>query len=237
MFAAIDIGGSNLRLGYFDNLDNPKPISIESIKTDSNYEQGLEDIKLLVGENTAESYGVAMPGLIEMGVVKGSPNLPDWVDKNLQSDLESLLDRPVRIANDAVSAALGEAHYGKPDYQSFLLITLGTGIGGSFVDKINGLPMVTSVEPGHMIVVPGGLPCKCGRSGCLEAYWQANDPQVTDYLNRVIKKLIGQHTVQELVFSGGAHMKLPKLSLPHRYAVHGELTGLYGALSLLRSIR
>ncbi len=237
MFASIDIGGSNLRLGYFNNLDNPVAQRIGLIKTKLDYKSGLESIGMLAADMQADSYGVSMPGIIESGTVIKSPNLPSWQNHNLQADLTTLLNRPVIVANDAVSAALGEANYGKPDYQSFLLITFGTGIGGAFVDLENGKPVVISTEPGHMIVVPNGLPCKCGQSGCLEAYWIARDNQVTDYINRVIKRLISLHPVHEIVFAGGAHIKLPTLPLPHRYAVRGDLTGLYGALSLLKSIR
>jgi glucokinase len=52
------------------------------------------------------------------------------------------------------------------------LFTVGTGIGGGLViggALIRGANGIAA-EMGHVRVVPGGLPCGCGRLGCLEQY-------------------------------------------------------------------
>ncbi len=41
------------------------------------------------------------------------------------------------------------------------------------IERIRGTLHGRSGEFGHMCVEPGGLPCKCGRRGCLEAYCSA----------------------------------------------------------------
>jgi glucokinase len=94
----------------------------------------------------------------------------------LVGPLEDALGLPVRMANDADAAALGEFRGGGYDGSSFVLVTLGTGIGGGII--LNG-DLYTSInnaagELGHMTIHMGGEPCCCGRSGCFEAYGSAS---------------------------------------------------------------
>ncbi|MEA3485652.1 MAG: ROK family protein, partial [Candidatus Aerophobetes bacterium] len=58
---------------------------------------------------------------------------------------------------------------------NLVLLTLGTGIGGGIIangEILHGSCDIAG-EIGHMIVHEGGLPCRCGRKGCLEAYASA----------------------------------------------------------------
>ena len=78
--------------------------------------------------------------------------------------------------NDANAAALGEVLAGAAkDFRDAVLITVGTGVGfGIVLDKklykgING----AAGELGHEVIVVDGLPCNCGRRGCLELYASA----------------------------------------------------------------
>jgi glucokinase len=81
-----------------------------------------------------------------------------------------------KLTNDAKAAALGEQHFGAAKgMKDFLVITLGTGLGsgiianGSLIYGHDGF----AGELGHVIVVPGGRLCGCGRNGCLETYVSA----------------------------------------------------------------
>lgn len=83
---------------------------------------------------------------------------------------------PVHLDNDANCAALGEAKAGAgKGVNSFVAITLGTGVGSGIV--IDG-KLVTGVndaagEMGHMVIVSDGEACTCGRRGCWESYSSA----------------------------------------------------------------
>jgi glucokinase len=87
-----------------------------------------------------------------------------------------MLGRPVYLDNDANCAALGEALAGSgKGVDSFVAITLGTGVGSGIV--ING-KIVSGVndaagELGHMVIHVDGLQCNCGRRGCWEKYASA----------------------------------------------------------------
>lgn len=146
--------------------------------------------------------GVGVPGIIDStnGIVTFSNNLK-WKDFPLKKMLEEGLGLPVKITNDANAAALAEAKFGSGNnYNSFLMVTLGTGIGsGIFVDgKLYEGNLGKGAEFGHSLLVMDGRECSCGRRGCLEAYASATalvkdatkmmeqhkDSKMWDYLNK-----------------------------------------------------
>lgn len=82
----------------------------------------------------------------------------------------------IATVNDANAAALGEMWMGAgSNAQSALLVTVGSGLGAGLI--VEGTVITgghgAAGEIGHMTVVPGGRPCKCGRKGCLERYASA----------------------------------------------------------------
>lgn len=85
------------------------------------------------------------------------------------------LDVPVLLENDANCAAVGEWLCGAGrGTQQFIVVTLGTGVGGGLIlngKLYSGSGMVGEV--GHMVIQHGGAPCNCGRRGCWEAYASA----------------------------------------------------------------
>ena len=83
---------------------------------------------------------------------------------------------PVKIANDANVAALGETLFGcGKNYKTTVMLTLGTGVGGGIVidGKLFEGNRSAGAELGHSVILAGGEACTCGRRGCLEAYASA----------------------------------------------------------------
>jgi len=118
--------------------------------------------------------GVAVPGTVDrrMGKVLYSNNIR-WEDVALRELLGRVIPCPVRIANNADCAALGETVAGAgTDCSDLVMFTLGNGIGGGIV--INGVIFEGGImggsEVGHTVVKVNGRPCTCGRKGCLESY-------------------------------------------------------------------
>ena len=121
-----------------------------------------------------EAVGVACAAFIDRAgsTVYFSPNLA-WRDEPLKQRLQSALDLPVTIENDANAAAWGEFRFGAAvDAANMVMLTVGTGIGGGVV--VDGVLMHgafgVAAELGHMRVVPGGVRCGCGNRGCWEMY-------------------------------------------------------------------
>lgn len=106
------------------------------------------------------------------GCIEGATNLPWAPPVPVVKMLEKRLSLPVRINNDANAAALGEKAYGVAEgMDNFIVITLGTGVGGGVICNGHLLSGARgfATELGH-ITFPfaKGRKCGCGREGCLE---------------------------------------------------------------------
>jgi N-acetylglucosamine repressor len=117
--------------------------------------------------------GVAAPGLINTkeGVVISAVNLA-WQDLHLAQLIRQRYDLPVAILNDSQAAAIGEYVYGrehKPN-RNLIVVSVRHGIGaGILIDgKLFQGDGGGAGEIGHVVVQKDGLPCRCGKQGCLE---------------------------------------------------------------------
>lgn len=179
----IDIGGTDTKIGLVDI--HQKIIVFETMKTDASRspeevirEIGQKALSLLEKQGIAMDQcvgaGVGVPGTIDQknGIVRYSNNIK-WENVELAKKMEEFLPIPIRIANDADCAALGEVVAGAgKECQDVIMITLGTGVGGGIVldGNIYKGKGIGGSELGHMVIVENGEPCTCGRQGCLEAY-------------------------------------------------------------------
>ena len=124
--------------------------------------------------------GVGMPGLIDpyTGVVYNAYNTP-YNNRPLKPDLEKILGRETRFANDANCFALSEAGDGAARGQRVVFgAILGTGVGGGVVVERRALDGRHGIagEWGHTPLpwmtkdeYPGPR-CNCGRLGCIEQF-------------------------------------------------------------------
>ena len=140
--------------------------------------------------------GCGVPGCVDtsIGEVSYSGNLR-WEHVPLKDLLEKGTDLKAKITNDANAAALGEAKFGAgKKYNSLIMITLGTGIGGGIIlnGKIFEGNLGKGAEMGHMVIEIDGRPCTCGRRGCFEAYASA-----TALINDT-KKMMEEHKDSKL---------------------------------------
>jgi fructokinase len=143
------------------------------------YDAILKNIHSIVGdlENKSGqscSVGIGTPGAISTrtGLLKNS-NTQCLNGRPLQSDMEKILARPVRIANDANCFALSEALDGAGQGANVVFgVILGTGVGGGLVfhEALHeGLHHIAG-EWGHNVLEPDGPPCYCGKRGCVETF-------------------------------------------------------------------
>jgi glucokinase len=111
------------------------------------------------------------------GLLHAAVNLPFLDNTNISDLLQTVTGLPTVTANDANAAAVGELRFGAGrEFGSFLLFTLGTGVGSGLVlnrTLWTGSDGIAS-EFGHATVEPEGLICPCGNRGCLEQYASAN---------------------------------------------------------------
>lgn len=163
------MGGTNLRVALVTSdgevLEKIKEPSTGDVI--SSLKAGIE--KLMSPE--VEGIGIGVAGVIERGEkrVIVSPNLPQVAGFCFA---ELGFGVPLHVENDANAAALGEARMGAGrEIPNFVLITLGTGIGGGFIH--NGRLLHVAAEIGHMSIMADARKCFCGNNGCLELYASA----------------------------------------------------------------
>jgi glucokinase len=118
--------------------------------------------------------GVGIPGMLSLdGVVVFAPNLKSTSGADLTAVMGARLGRTVTLANDADAAAVAEHRFGAArGTDDFVMVTLGTGIGGGVVTGgrvLRGRGGFAG-EIGHMVVDPAGPRCPCGKRGCWERY-------------------------------------------------------------------
>lgn len=182
----IDVGGTTVKLAYFDELGNL--LHKWEIPTDT-ADGGcriLPDIAAAVKNylqtekipmESVIGIGIGVPGPVSSkGVVNKCVNL-GWGVFNIAEALSSLTGLPVKAGNDANVAALGEYWKGGGEgCENMIMATLGTGVGGGIV--VGGQVLHGSHgsggEIGHLVLNRDEEAlCGCGKRGCAEQYCSA----------------------------------------------------------------
>lgn len=159
----IDLGGTNLRIGLF----NEEGAIIREQSRPTEAEKGpqyainnmAEAINELKTQYEIKAVGIGSPGPLSpiTGVIIEPPNLLGWINVPIVNILEEKIGLPVKLENDANAAALAEATLGAgKGADSVFYITVSTGIGGGYV---LGGQLVSGAqgncgEIGNMIVNP-----------------------------------------------------------------------------------
>lgn len=171
-YIGIDIGGTNIKIGIISK--DWEIIKICKFPTGSNPMQIIiDEVDSILNEFNVLGIGVGVAGLVdaEGNVIKAS-NIPFFNNYPLGRELKNRYNVEVKIDNDANVATVAEAMFGEgKGVKNFILLTLGTGIGGGL--WLNGKIAQFPMEVGHMSIDYKGKSCSCGGSGCLEIYASA----------------------------------------------------------------
>ncbi|MCL4537715.1 MAG: ROK family protein [Nitrospirae bacterium] len=172
----VDIGGTNIRAALINSSGEVeskvkestgrKPVAVLHKLIDSLYSKHSKQIC---------GIGLAVAGIIDRdeGIVLRSPNIQGLTGVNLEAEVKSRYKTCIVVENDANAAAYGEKCAGAGrDFKSFVIFTLGTGIGGGIV--MNNKLLSVAAEVGHMSINANGQQCACGNVGCLESYASAS---------------------------------------------------------------
>ncbi|SFQ43072.1 glucokinase [Lachnospiraceae bacterium XBB1006] len=182
----VDIGGTFCKLGLFrEDGTLVENWQIPSRREDLGAEI-ISDVAASICENMRKhgftgkevaGIAVGVPGPVTKDGVVGRVTNIGWERKDVAGELKELTGIPVKVANDANVAALGELKYGRgKGKDSLVLLTLGTGVGGGIVldGRIVYGANGGAGEIGHCKVNPKEQAvCGCGKRGCLEQYASA----------------------------------------------------------------
>lgn len=175
----IDLGGTAIKLGQFSEdgaclasatIDTPQPATPDAVM-----DAIAAAVDRLDPDRQALALGLGMPGPTDAAgrIARVAINLSGWHNVPLADRLEARLGRPVRLANDANCAGLGEAWLGAGrHFRDLILLTLGTGVGGAII--LNGELFVgrggAAGELGLISIDPRGHACNSGNDGSLEQH-------------------------------------------------------------------
>ena len=177
----VDIGGTNIKLGIIS--DSGKIVKKGMVETKgeggpdavvSQLKKGINEL-LLKNDLKLAGIGIGCAGTVnqEKGIVENPPNLPRWDKVPLGGLIKKAFGLEVFLDNDANAAAIGEMHFGAGKIlDSFIMVTLGTGVGGGIImnRKIYLGDTGAAGEIGHTVIDFDGPKCNCGSYGCIEAY-------------------------------------------------------------------
>jgi len=185
---AADLGGTNLRAA---TIDREGRIHARTKQQTPKAEKASEIVRAIVAaarecerhslDTGAQisAVSVVVPGTVQVenGVVMKAPNVSSLDGFRLAAALESELQWPAVLENDANAAAVGEMWMGAGrGRQTIICLTLGTGVGGGIIldGKLWRGVDGSAGELGHIGIEPfGGVACMCGSRGCLEVFASA----------------------------------------------------------------
>ncbi len=182
----VDLGGTNIKAAIVSE-DSGLMHTLESeTGADNGPTHVIDRIGVLVSDlvayadgdgKTVAGIGIGAPGAVDLDqkTVQYPPNFPGWDVIDLSHELHNRQDRPIPVIvdNDANAAALGSAFYGAGTmFDSFIMVTLGTGVGGAIIHKKNIFRGTTGAagEIGRMTIDYEGPMDRTGIAGAIEAY-------------------------------------------------------------------
>ena len=180
----IDIGGTNTVIGLVSHEGEILAQKHLVTAARPNFDDYISDIAGEVAALTSENPSVSILGIgvgapdgnYLTGAIEHAANLL-W--KGIVPVVEKLSKAtllPVRLTNDANAAAVGEHLFGgAKGLKNFIVVTLGTGLGGGVYTRGELLYGHSghAGELGHVNLYPGGRVCGCGARGCIETYVSA----------------------------------------------------------------
>ncbi|MEM0961313.1 MAG: ROK family protein [Bacteroidota bacterium] len=182
----VDLGGTNLKVALVERHQG----IVRHSSMDSEAEAGphrvldriAEGIGRVVRDESVAGVGIGFPGVVSMDRTTAikPPNVPGWDEVYLPDQLGRRLraikmpiDCLIVAENDANVAGLGSAFYGagRP-FDSFVMVTLGTGVGGAIIHEKRLFRGATGAagEIGHMSIDYEGPYDRAGVAGAIEAY-------------------------------------------------------------------
>ena len=243
VWVGFDLGGTKMSAVLFDRKFEAITRRKKKTRGADGVELGLERIRSVIDKLLEEAQvskdrlggiGIGCPGPLDLdeGVILELPNL-GWKNVPLKKLLEKEFGCPTFISNDVDAGVYGEYRFGAAvGARTVLGVFPGTGIGGGLVynDSIYRGKRSSCLEIGHVLMVPDGPLCGCGRRGCLEtvasrlamsaeiakAAYRGQAPNIlriagTDLANirsGTIKEAIekGDEVVEQIVRDGAKHL-------------------------------
>lgn len=175
--AVLDIGGTSIKSGIYRNgiLEEKKETPTQAKLGGAHVME--KAIEILHTYSGFERIGISTAGQVDSskGIIRyANSNIPGYTGTDVRGIIEKEFGVPVAVENDVNAAALGEACFGAGrDFDDFLCLTYGTGVGGAIVinKKIYTGACFSAGEFGAILIHPEDRnPEEDMFSGCYERY-------------------------------------------------------------------
>jgi polyphosphate glucokinase len=221
---AIDIGGSGVKallldpqgepLGERDRIKTPEPATPEAVMA------VLEE--LAKNQSDFDRVSVGFPGVVRKGVIYTAVNLhPDWKEYDLSTQLEKIVGKPVRVANDADLQGMGAISGRGVE----MVITLGTGFGTALFTEGHLVPNIELAH--HRFRKSETYEEQLGRVALKKVgskTWNARLLKAMESLSRVLN--------YDQLYLGGGEVKHIEVELPKNVTIVSNTLGLLGGIKL-----
>ncbi len=221
---AIDIGGSGVKallldpqgepLGERDRIKTPEPATPEAVMA------VLEE--LAKNQSDFDRVSVGFPGVVRKGVIYTAVNLhPDWKEYDLSTQLEKIVGKPVRVANDADLQGMGAISGRGVE----MVITLGTGFGTALFTEGHLVPNIELAH--HRFRKSETYEEQLGRAALKKVgskTWNARLLKAMESLSRVLN--------YDQLYLGGGEVKHIEVELPENVTIVSNTLGLLGGIKL-----
>jgi glucokinase len=221
----VDLGGTKILAGVIDSagtvhetLERPTVTTSQTALLDE-----LEQAVRALPQEGIGAVGFGVPSRVDhaTGMALGAVNIP-LREVNFGAEMRRRTGLPVGVENDATCAAYAEFTHGAGrGVQNFVMLTLGTGVGGGVVAM--GSIFHAWTELGHMVIVEDGEPCygACSGRGHLEAYCSGRA------VDKIAQRVLGPDaTAHDLVRE--RHPVLEETG-HHLGVAMGSLVNIFGA--------
>ena len=263
---AVDVAETYVRVDLFDtSLDRLDQERLEIPQVAHSIESVAAHIGDCLGrlrgrhpelEDSLLGAGISLPGQVDpvRGVDVFAPNW-GWHEVPLMEALEAVVPVPVRIDNPLMALATGELWFGAGRrFRQFVAVNLGTGVGAGII--VDGQLLRgrgnSAWEWGHTTLIWDGRECRCGRTGCIEAYVGVEGIRATlaeiapehdllavphhrDFIERLMRaEATGDDAAREALMRTGDHLaagigNLVNLLSPEHVSVLGWITRYAGS--------
>lgn len=181
---AVDIGGTKIACGLV-TMGESAPVVESVVKVPTAPAEGgaavlgrvIEQVRAAVSRagRTPVGVGISSAGVVDPrtgDITYANEIMPGWGGTHLAAEVTAAVGLPCCVLNDVHAHALGEARWGGGrDMSSCLVVAVGTGIGGAFVQR-GSIMLGEHDEAGHIghVCCPAaaGVPCPCGATAHLE---------------------------------------------------------------------
>lgn len=212
--AAADLGATHARIGICDlsgavlaRVGTPLEIAEGPEKVLASVRAQISTMLEQIGRPQADllAIGLGLPGPVQhsSGRPARPPLMPGWDNFDVPGEMQRYFAVPVLVDNDVNIMALGEYWSRRPPTENMVFVKVATGIGSGIISdgRLQRGADGAAGDIGHIPIARGaGVPCRCGKTGCVEA--MAAAPAITAALHTARPDIVSASDLIDRVRAG-----------------------------------